>query len=67
MVIFKWLELFITRNMDYEIEYFFDSWARVFFDFAKRLATIGVLIASFFVQPGDAALYLMTMNEISKI
>ena len=53
--------------MDYEVEYFFDSWARKYFKFITCLGMVGVFVASFFVEPGEAALYLMTMNEFSKI
>ena len=59
--------IYYQKNMDYEVEYFFDSWARKYFKFITCLGMVGVFVASFFVEPGEAALYLMTMNEFSKI
>ncbi len=48
-------------------EFAFEKWARTYFRFIVALSSFGVMIASIFVNPGDAALYLMTMNELSKI
>ena len=45
----------------------FEKWARIFFRYAVLLSSVGVVITTFFVNPGDAALYLMTVNELAKI
>lgn len=53
--------------MDEEVKYFLEKWLRRYVKFVTLLSYIGVFIACLIVPPGDAALYLMTMNEVSKI
>ena len=53
--------------MDYDVKYALTNWARKYFSFIVLLGITGVLISCPLIQPGDAALYLMTMNEISKV
>ena len=53
--------------MDEEVKYFLEKWAQTYFKFVTLLSIVGVFITCLVVPPGEAALYLMTMNEIKKI
>ena len=46
---------------------FLTAWLKTYFSFVRNLSAIGVVISSFFVNPGDASLYLMTINELYQI
>lgn len=53
--------------MDEEVKYFLEKWAKTYFKFLTLLCIVGVFITCIAVPPGEAALYLMTVNELSKI
>lgn len=63
--IFNVLRLFISENRYRSMnKYFFEKWLRSYFNFVRNICTVGVMISCLFVNPGEGALYLMTINEV---
>ena len=54
-------------NMKDFLKYCFIQWQRSYFNYIRNLCAVSVVWASFFVEPIDAASYLMIMNEVYKI
>jgi len=55
------------RDMKDFLSYCFHQWQRTYFNYIRNLCAVSVFASSFFVEPGEAALYIMTINELYKI